>query len=109
MKRTKIKEKGAGIGPYYKNLTATMTIHLQAGLGFIATLVINFNLNVFGKSLVEGTKTTLHCCVADDVKNVGGGKYFVDAKPVDIFPWLVNDRKEEMLWTKSEKLVGLTP
>ena len=81
-------------------------LFFQSGLGFIPTSIINFILNVFGKSAADGAKTTVHCCVdADVVKD--SGRYFVDAKPVNLFPWLVDARKEKLLWQKSDQLVGL--
>jgi hypothetical protein len=80
---------------------------LQSGLGSLPTAFINMILDNFGKSPSDGAKTTVHCCVAPDLRRQSG-EYFVDCRKVEIFPWLENRRKEELLWQKSDKIIGWT-
>ena len=54
--------------------------------------------------LCEGAQTTIYCCVDKDaVKN--NGHYFVDCQKKDIFPWLIDERKQKLCWDVSKKLV----
>ena len=54
--------------------------------------------------LWEGAQTTIYCCVDKGaVKN--NGHYFVDCQKKDIFPWLIDDRKQKLCWDVSKKLV----
>ena len=66
-------------------------------------------LRLFGKTPAEGAQTTIYCCVDENLKNDPklNGQYFVDCKKVDLFPWLIDDRKQKILWNVSRKLVKL--
>jgi len=76
----------------------------QDGFGSIVTWITENSLWIFGKTPAEGAQTTIYCCVDKDaVKN--NGHYFVDCQKKDIFPWLIDDRKQKLCWDVSKKLV----
>merc|ERR1711971_869207 len=76
----------------------------QDGFGSIVTWITENSLWIFGKTPAEGAQTTIYCCVDKGaVKN--NGNYFVDCQKKDIFPWLIDDRKQKLCWDVSKKLV----
>ena len=80
--------------------------YFQSGFGQLPTMFINWMMSLFGKTAEQGALTTVHCCVAPS-NVIKSGAYYVDCKEQDIFPWLNNDlRKELLLWDKSCVLVG---
>ena len=76
----------------------------QAGLGSIVTFITDNSLRFFGKTPAEGAQTTIFCCV-DEKALKDNGEYFVDCKKKEIFPFLIDDRKQKLLWDVSKKLV----
>ena len=64
----------------------------------------NFQLEFLILDHCAGAQTTIYCCVDKDaVKH--NGHYFVDCQKKDIFPWLIDDRKQKLCWDVSKKLV----
>ena len=65
---------------------------------------------LFGKSVVEGTQTTLHCSVAKEAE-ASSGEYFVDCAPVKLQGPLEKEKtksnKPDKLWDMSLKMLGL--
>ena len=65
---------------------------------------------LFGKSVVEGTQTTLHCSVAKEAE-ASPGEYFVDCAPVKLQGPLEKEKtqshKPDKLWDMSLKMLGL--
>ena len=59
-------------------------------------------LRLFGKTPAQGAQTTIFCCLDLSLES---GHYYVDCKKVNIFPWLIDERKQKLLWEVSKKLV----
>ena len=86
-----------------------ITRYHKAGLGSIFTTLADNGLRCFGKTPREGAQTTIFCCVDENLKKnpEQNGEYFVDCKKVDLFPWLIDDRKQKLLWDLSKKFVKI--
>ncbi|XP_060030753.1 retinol dehydrogenase 12 isoform X4 [Erinaceus europaeus] len=62
--------------------------------------------SLFLKSAQEGTQTTLHCALAEDLEPQSG-KYFSDCKKSWVCPRARNNKTAERLWTVSCDLLGI--
>ena len=74
--------------------------------GNIGALIAVIFSRVFGKSPKEGAQTSIFCCVDESLQNPKtSGSYYVDCKRVELKPWLMDERRQEVLWNISRKLV----
>ncbi|XP_019627343.1 PREDICTED: retinol dehydrogenase 12-like [Branchiostoma belcheri] len=60
---------------------------------------------LYGKTLLQGAQTTIHCSVADGLRS---GQYFSECKPKDPAPQAMDDEAARKLWELSEKMVALS-
>ena len=63
-------------------------------------------LRIFGKSPKEGAQTSIFCCVDETLQNTKSGYHYVDCHKVELQPWLIDERKQKLLWDVSKKLVN---
>ena len=74
--------------------------------GNIGALIAVIFSRVFGKSPKEGAQTSIFCCVDESLQNPKtSGSYYVDCKKVELKLWLIDERRQEVLWNISKKLV----
>ena len=62
-------------------------------------------LRIFGKTPKEGAQTSIFCCVDETLQNSKSGDYYVDCQKVELQSWLIDERKQKLLWDVSKKLV----
>ena len=87
---------------FHTNLFKYIKLHFGKIGAFLATIFSR----TFGKSPKEGAQTTIFCCVDESLHNLKeSGHYYVDCKRVDIKPGLIDERKQELLWNISRKIV----
>lgn len=76
---------------------------LQRDLGFIQYYAILLLLNFLsiGKTIPQGSATTLYCAIHPDVKE--GGKYYEDCNLSKAIDYSNNEEEQKKLWELSEK------
>ncbi|XP_076293787.1 retinol dehydrogenase 11 [Lasioglossum baleicum] len=70
--------------------------------------VVNFLLNTFCKNEEQGSQTTIHLAVSNDVEGVSG-KYFADCQETTLSSGIQDQAKGKKFWELSENLVKLQP
>ncbi|KAF5307638.1 hypothetical protein FQR65_LT06693 [Abscondita terminalis] len=60
----------------------------------------------FFKDTVQGSQTSIHCAVSEELENVSG-RYFLDCKERELSNGAMNDSKAKKFWELSENLVNL--
>ncbi|KAF5292429.1 hypothetical protein FQA39_LY13976 [Lamprigera yunnana] len=63
-------------------------------------------VKIFFKSSEQGSQTTIHCAVSEELENVTG-KYFMDCKEWGLNNGAMNDSRAKKVWELSETFVNL--
>ncbi|MFX1353477.1 MAG: SDR family NAD(P)-dependent oxidoreductase [Promethearchaeota archaeon] len=74
--------------------------------GVINTKLLRSAYGTYGAPVLEGAKTLIYAATAPELKNVTG-KYFVNNHPEPSKDITYNKETMNMLWSKTEELIGL--
>ncbi|KAI8484769.1 hypothetical protein Bbelb_375320 [Branchiostoma belcheri] len=103
------KLEGTGVTTYSLHpgvIKTDLYNHLGTSMGWKSG-VINTFAKWFGKTVVQGAQTTIHCAVTEGLEDKTG-QYFSDCAPKQPTSRARDDDVARRLWEVSEKLVGLS-
>ncbi|CAH1261989.1 RDH12 [Branchiostoma lanceolatum] len=103
------KLEGTGVTTYSLHpgvIKTDLYQHLGTSMGWKSGIINTF-AKWFGKNLVQGAQTTIHCAVTEGLEEKSG-QYFSDCAPKQPNSRARDDDVARRLWEVSEKLVGLS-
>jgi NAD(P)-dependent dehydrogenase (short-subunit alcohol dehydrogenase family) len=94
--------EGSGVvaNCFHPGVVATRLV--RGGLTSIAWA----GVQLLGRRPRSGAETLVHLATAPDTAEVSG-EYFVDKRPVGVLGQAADDDAAELLWERSERMVGL--
>ncbi|CAH1261991.1 RDH12 [Branchiostoma lanceolatum] len=104
------KMEGTGVTTYCLHpgiIKTDQYQHIATSLGPWRSVFINIVASWFGKTLVHGAQTTIHCAVTEGLEDKTG-QYFTDCWPREPGYRTKDENVARMLWQVSERLVGLS-
>lgn len=81
--------------------------NLRLGYSNYFAVFNEFMMNIFAKTVTEGAQTTIHCCVTDSTL-LEGGAHFDNCKPCPVWEQYNDVRKEDLLCSKANKMLGIS-
>ncbi|CAH1261988.1 RDH12 [Branchiostoma lanceolatum] len=103
------KLEGTGVTTYSLHpgvIKTDLYQHLGTSMGWKSGIINTF-AKWFGKTVVQGAQTTIHCAVTEGLED-RTGQYFSDCAPKQPNSRARDDDVARRLWEVSEKLVGLS-